>query len=292
MIAKVKGTSDVVKSPMNYTGGKYKLLKQILPLFPERIDGRFIDLFCGGLDISVNTVPSRKIIANDYNSNVIGIYNAMKKITIEELLNYIESVISSYELTITNTDGYNKFRDYYNKSLEKNPLDLFILICYSFNHQIRFNRNGDFNMPFGKDRSYFNEKIKENLIKFHKSIIDRDIIFTNNDFRDIKVNKLKQNDFVYCDPPYLITCASYNEQDGWNETCERDLYRLMDELDKNGIMFAVSNVISNKGKVNDILLEWSRKYNVHHLSKTYSNCSYHAKDRDSTTTDEVLITNY
>jgi hypothetical protein len=66
----------------------------------------------------------------------------------------------------------------------------------------------------------------------------------------------------------------------------------MDELNENGIMFAVSNVISNKGKVNDILFEWSKKYNVHHLSKTYSNCSYHAKDRDSTTTDEVLITNY
>ena len=281
----------LIKSPMNYTGGKYKLLKQILPLFPDSVEGRFIDLFCGGCDIAIN-VKGNKIIANDINKKVIEIYQQMQKMNIDDILVYISSKIEEYGLTITNSEGYNKFRDMYNDSETKNPLDLFILICYSFNHQIRFNRDGKFNMPFGKERSYFNDVIKKNLIEFHKKITDKDIVFTNFSFTDLKVEKLKENDFVYCDPPYLITCASYNEQDGWNETSERELLSKLDEINEKKVKFALSNVLSNKGKNNDILIEWSKKYFVNHLNHTYSNCSYHAMDRDKTTTDEVLITNY
>ena len=106
------------------------------------------------------------------------------------------------------------------------------------------------------------------------------------------LSTLTEEDLVYCDPPYLITCASYNEQDGWNETKERELLSLLDELDERGIKFALSNVLENKGKTNEILKEWSKKYTIHHLNNTYGNCNYHAKDKSSNTTDEVLITNY
>lgn len=49
------------KSPMNYLGNKYKLLEQILPLFPKNID-TFVDLFAGGLDVSLNTIAKNYII--------------------------------------------------------------------------------------------------------------------------------------------------------------------------------------------------------------------------------------
>lgn len=150
----------MIKSPMNYTGGKYKLLEQILPLFPEHIDGDFIDLFCGGCDVAINA-NAKRIIANDINTNVIEIYDKFQQRDLDFILNYIENMIETYGLSITNADGYNEFREYYNNCVSKNPLDLFILICYSFNHQIRFNKEGKFNMPFGKDRSYFNETLKK-----------------------------------------------------------------------------------------------------------------------------------
>lgn len=276
---------------MNYTGGKYKLLPQILPYFPETVSGRFIDLFCGGLDIAINVNNCRKIIANDFNKCVIDIYTCMQKMKIEEVLSHISKRIEEYSLTIENADGYNRFRKFYNYG-DRNPIDLFVLICYSFNHQIRFNSNGEFNMPFGKNRSYFNDKIKENLISFHNKIVSNNVVFTNKDFSSLKVNKLTSNDFVYCDPPYLITCATYNENEMWNEDKEKRLYQLLDDIDKSGVKFALSNVLQNKGKENEILKNWCEKYNVYHLSKTYSNCSYHAIDKDKTTTDEVLITNY
>ncbi|MFZ7323394.1 DNA adenine methylase, partial [Avibacterium volantium] len=55
--------AEYIKSPMNYMGGKFKLLKQITPLFPKGID-TFVDLFAGGVNVGIN-VPSKKLIIND-----------------------------------------------------------------------------------------------------------------------------------------------------------------------------------------------------------------------------------
>ena len=284
-----------VKSPMNYTGGKYKLLPQILPLFPSEID-TFVDLFTGGGNIAVNINNANKIIANDFETRIIEIYKTFQKYEIDELIKTIELAIQRFGLTIENADNFNNFRTYYNKHIEDAysfimPVMLYVLICYSFNHQFRFNSKGEFNMPFGKNRSQWNNTMKKNLINFHKAITEKNIIFTNKDFTELKLDKLKPNDFVYCDPPYLITCATYNEKDGWNEQRERDLLNLLDNLDSKSVKFALSNVLFSKGKTNDILIEWSKKYVVHHLDYTYQNCNYHTKDKESKP-DEVLITNY
>ena len=290
-----------VKSPMNYTGGKYKLLHQIEPLFPEDIN-LFVDLFTGGGNIADN-VKANKIVANDCEENIIGIYKTFQGYdNVDELIGQIEEIIKTYGLTIDDTEAYNKFRKDYNclKTSQGNysPLSsyninilLYVLICYSFNHQYRFNSKGEFNMPFGKERSQWNENMKNNLIKFHRRIKEKDIVFLNKDFRQLKVDKLGNDDFVYCDPPYLITCATYNEKDGWNQKCEEDLLKLLDELDTKKIKFALSNVLYSKGKTNDLLIEWSKKYTVHHLDYTYQNCNYHTKDKTNKS-DEVLITNY
>lgn len=286
--------SNYIKSPMNYTGGKYKLLPQILPFFPTEIN-TFVDLFTGGGNIAVN-VNANKIIANDFEPHIIGIYKTFQKYEIEELIKTIEVAIQTFGLTIENADNFNNFRAYYNKHIEDGysfimPIMLYVLICYSFNHQFRFNSKGEFNMPFGKNRSQWNNTMKKNLINFHKVITEKNIIFTNKDFNELKIDKLSSNDFVYCDPPYLITCATYNEKDGWNENSERKLLELLDKLNSQSVKFALSNVLFSKGKTNDILIEWSKKYNVHHLDYTYQNCNYHTKDKESKP-DEVLITNY
>ena len=290
-----------VKSPMNYTGGKYKLLHQIEPLFPEDIN-LFVDLFTGGGNIAVN-VKANKIVANDCEENIIGIYKTFQGYdNVDELIGQMEEIIKTYGLTIDDTEAYNKFRKDYNclrtSQGDYSPLSsyninilLYVLICYSFNHQYRFNSKGEFNMPFGKERSQWNENMKNNLIKFHQRIKEKDIVFLNKDFRQLKVDKLGNDDFVYCDPPYLITCATYNEKDGWNQECEEDLLKLLDELDTKKIKFALSNVLYSKGKTNDLLIEWSKKYTVHHLDYTYQNCNYHTKDKTNKS-DEVLITNY
>lgn len=279
---------EYVKSPLNYTGGKYKLLPQLLELFPKQVN-TFVDLFAGGGNVSVN-VKAEKVVFNDLMWQVPEMLQEFKKIGVEESLRKIDGYISSYDLSKENKEGYLALRELYNKG-KSDPLMLYTLICYSFNNQIRFNNKGAYNMPFGKDRSSFNPTLREKFITFVQRLQSMEIQFSSKDFRELDLDTLGENDFVYCDPPYLITVASYNENGGWGEQAERDLLAKLDTLDKAGVKFGLSNVFESKGKENIILKEWAKGYTVHYLDHTYSNCSYHKKDKQSKNI-EVFITNY
>ena len=43
---------------------------------------------------------------------------------------------------------------------------IFILVCYSFNYQMRFNNNHQYNSSFGKEASTMNDSIRSNLNRF------------------------------------------------------------------------------------------------------------------------------
>ena len=107
------------------------------------------------------------------------------------------------------------------------------------------------------------------------------------------LSALGPQDFVYCDPPYLITTGSYNDGNrgfkNWGRKEEEQLYRLLNDLNERNIRFALSNVLVHKGEINESLLEWSKGYNVIHLNSNYANASYNTRRGDS---DEVLIVNY
>lgn len=277
---------ELIKSPLNYTGGKFKLLPQILPLFPNDIN-TFVDLFAGGCNVSIN-VKAKSVIANDFMKQIIDLYKSWQTNKIDEVYNHMFMRINKFNLSKENKEGYLQMRELYNK--ERNPLDLYVLICYSFNNSIRFNSNGDFNIAFGKDRSDFNIALQKRLKIFIERI--KNIKFFDKSFEDIKLDKLKQNDFLYADPPYLITVANYNENGGWNEDLEIKLLNKLDEANSKNIKFALSNVLEHKGKSNDILKEWSKKYKVHYLNHSYGNCNYQTKDKSKNSSIEVLITNY
>ena len=89
----------LIKSPLNYTGGKYKLLPQILPYFPDGID-TFYDLFCGGCNVGIN-VKANKVICNDYNSFVIDLFNEFNNNTEEKIIKHIEGRIEEFKLSKT-----------------------------------------------------------------------------------------------------------------------------------------------------------------------------------------------
>ena len=166
------------------------------------------------------------------------------------------------------------------------------MLTHAFNYQIRFNKNGEYNMPFGKNRSSFNPNLEKNFIEFSNAISDKNITFCSSDFKKLKLDCLTNKDFIYLDPPYLLGCASYNESDGWNETQERELLNLCDMADKSNIKFGISNVLMHKGKSNDILIEWSKKFNIYYLDKDYNNCNYQDIARKNNKTVEVFICNY
>lgn len=277
-----------IKSPMNYVGGKYKLLPQIFPLFPEKIN-IFVDLFCGGFNVGVN-VNANKIIGNDLCKEVIEVYKGIQREGTNNSLALIKNEIQKYNLNKTNEEGFKAIRDYYNKG-NKNWYIFYAMLTHAFNYQIRFNKQGDYNMPFGRNRSYFNPNMEKNFINFSNAIANKKIQFTNCSFETLNINNLTSDDFVYLDPPYLITCASYNENDGWNESKERQLLDLCDNLNARGVKFALSNVLEHKGLKNELLISWASKYNIHYLNYNYNNCNYQDNNKNNKTV-EVLITNY
>jgi DNA adenine methylase len=282
---------SLVKSPLNYTGGKYKLLSQILKFFPKEID-TFVDLFGGGFNVGVN-VKANKVIYNDQIDYLVEIFEYFKKHDIDLLLEEINHLINEFDLSLFNQKGYNQLRSEYNSS--KSPMKLFTLTCYSFNHQIRFNSKHEFNAPFGINRSCFNDRIKNNLIRFCNQLKSKDVEFSNLSFENFRVTDLNSKDLVYCDPPYLITTGSYNDGkrgfNGWTETEELLLLQFLDTLDELGVKFALSNVLEHKGVKNQILIEWSKKYNVHRIDSNYENSNYQSKNTEFKSL-EVLITNY
>lgn len=303
----------VIQSPLNYTGGKYKLLPQILPLFPKS-PGQVVDLFCGGCNVGIN-VDCSKVRFNDRSSYLTGLFEVLKAGDKQRITRRIKEIIKRYGLTRSdqhsyqyygcdsadglgrcNKEGYLRLRKDFNALRVQDEdyyLMLYVLIVYSFNNQIRFNSRGEFNLPVGKRD--FNVKMQRKLNDFIDRLKNGDYEFTNMDFREIRPEDYDENSFFYVDPPYLITCATYNERDGWTENDERDLLGYLDRLHERGIRFALSNVLENKGRQNELLYQWLEangdRYRAVNLDYSYMNSNYQIKDKTSVTR-EVLVINY
>ena len=219
---------NLIKSPLNYVGGKYKLLGDILPLFPEKVN-TFVDLFGGGGNVSVNA-NSNNFIYNDIETHVTDLLQHLHATDVNETVTAIDKLIEKFDLSKTNAEGYNALRDYYNQD-PNDPMVFYTLVCYAFNNQIRFNKNGQYNMPFGKNRSSFNDTLRAKFVAFVEALHNKDCTFSNKDFRDFDFSSLGTDDFVYADPPYFNSVAAYNENGGWTEEHEKALLSILDDLD-------------------------------------------------------------
>ena len=302
---------NYISSPLNYIGGKARILDQILPFMPTDID-IFVDLFCGGCNVGMN-VPAGYTIYNDTSKPLIGLIKALKRMKNETIIKRINELIDEFEFSRTRdhnfkyyggdankgVSAYNrekflllreKFNTYPKKDNQYYIL-LYTLILFGFNNQLRFNDNGEFNLPVGKRD--FNTAIEAKLVRFLNALRLQDCEFQTKDFRRFDFTNLTVNSLVYCDPPYLITTATYNEKDGWNEQDELDLLAILDKLSERGIKFALSNVLQHEGKENIVLQEWigRNNYVVHELFMDYHYSNYQKKSKKAES-QEVFITNY
>lgn len=309
----MKITDELIQSPLNYIGGKFKLLPQILPLFPDDIE-QFVDLFCGGGNVGIN-VRANQVLFNDSDRSVFSLLRTFQTTDKAELFSEIDRIIDAYGLSRSDTNSYGfygcqsssglgpfnktrflKLRSDFNSMSERNAsyyLMLYVLVVFSFNNQIRFNSRGEFNLPVGKRD--FNPRMRAKLSHFIDRLQSKRCSLSCTDFSELDPAGLTNRDFVYMDPPYLITCATYNEQGGWNEQSEARLLAYIDELHARGVRFALSNVLRSKGRENRLLIEWLNRnrnaYRAVGLNYTYSNSNYQTKDRVSGS-EEVLVINY
>lgn len=275
----------IEKSAFPYTGNKFKLMEQLIPMFPRNISN-FHDVFTGGGTVALNaTHLADKVYAYDPSKQVIDINKYIQSTSVSSVcMNKIVSEVSKE--TMSYEAMYYNDRDVYNKSVDLGCPDnrlLYTLICRSFNNQIRFNKKGHFNLPYGKRYTFDAQTYN----RHHK--ISKDIIFTNCSYRRAFDFDFDDRSFIYLDPPYLLTCATYNK--GWTEVDEKRLYKLLDALSFSNVKWALSNVDRHKGLYNNILIDWclNMGYTRTILDKNYDNCSRWKTKKD---TREVLITNY
>ena len=297
----------IERSPLFYVGDKYRLMRQLIDLFPKKINN-FYEPFVGGGTVFLN-IEAKKYFLNDLDKHLVNIhklliFNAKNP---EKFFKDVEKIIYKYKLSRSykenivpdslkkefkkiyyakfNKNGYEKLRESVNKNKKNDPLVLYILLIYGFNRMLRFNGGGKFNLPVGNVD--FNKNVVNALNNYFNFTQNKKINFTSMDFRKFfnKSDYLK-DDFLYIDPPYLITASEYNKF--WDKKSEIDLLDLIDELNKKGVRFALSNVTHYNGSKNDLLIKWMKKYKIHKIKSNY--ISYHNNNKKKI--KEVLITNY
>lgn len=292
--------NEIIISPIFYMGNKKKLInKGLIELFPKNIH-RIIELFAGSAIVSMNT-KADEFIVNDIDSNLYDLYNLFKTTDSRDIISHIQNKIDEYGLARERTKrnqfddkqkinlyktAYMNLRKYYNNN--RNVLDFYTLMFYSFSQQFRFNSKGEFNMPCGND--CFSDKNEDYIRNGCNFFSKPQVKIANLDFKQLKVSRLQKDDFVYLDPPYFNTTATYNENNGWNENDEFSLYELCEQLNDSGIKWGMSNVFSCKDKINTHLINWCEKHNwnVYQFDKfTYMACG-----KGNSNATEVFITNY
>ena len=297
-------------SPLNYIGGKARILDQLLPVFPEQIN-TFVDLFCGGCNVGINT-KANNYVYNDSNRELIGLLKMFLRLNTSTILKRMDEIVEHYGFSKTkdhnfayyggnpmkgvsryNKDPFLRLRQDYNNSPRNNQhyVMLYALVVFGFNNQMRFNDKGEYNLPVGKRD--FNEVIRRKLEVFVDKLKAQQPVIQNKDFRRFDINQLDNQSIVYLDPPYLISTATYNEGGGWTEKDELDLLDFMDNLNARGIRFALSNMLEHKGRKNQLLIDWigQRDLQVVDIIMDYSNSNYHVEGKTSGTV-EVLVKNY
>lgn len=299
--------NKVYRSPLFYVGDKYKLIAEIKQHFPKNIN-KFIEPFVGGGSVFLNT-EAEEYLLNDIDNYI---YNLHKLLTNQSknpllFLGEIENIIDSFGLSKSfredlvpkslkeewkktyyakyNKVGFDNLKKEFNSNETTDYFKLYVLLIFGFNRMLRFNSTGKYNLPVGNVD--FNNNVINALNDYFRLTDNKNINWYNLDYKKfIQKIKIDTNDFIYFDPPYLITFSEYNKL--WNERNEIDLVEMLNNLNSQNIKWAISNVTEYKNKTNSIFLEWSKQYNVFPIKSNY--ISYH--DNTVKIFNEVLVTNY
>ncbi len=266
-IEKKPNNEVIYESPLNYIGSKAKIIPPIKQnIIPANT---FIDVFGGGFNVGINSNYNH-LIYNDINFIVKELISSFRDYDTYDYIMYVKKFIEKHNLEKGNKETYIATRAYYN-NLPDNKKDirmLFAIILYSFQQQIRFNSNFEYNNPVGV--RWFNDCILSKLISFSRMIKECDVTFLSLDYIELpKVIDLTNNYFVYLDPPYKLTTGSYNDGKrgfkGWDDKLELELFQFIDNLTTQNIPCMLSYVLEHKGEKNTALEDWINRNNYTYI---------------------------
>ena len=229
------------KPLLKWAGGKRQLLPTLIKRMPERYNTYF-EPFLGGGALLFALQPKSAYV-NDLNSELINTYLVVKNKPQElfiELEKHEKNHGHDYFYEIRNLDRTDEFST-------KTDVELAARIIYlnhtCFNGLYRVNRKGYFNTPLGRYKKP-NILDKENITSVHKYFNGNNVNLYNDDYKKI-LKKVKQNDFVYLDPPYdpISKTESFTGYTsvGFSRDDQIKLKEECDRLNRIGAFFMVSN---------------------------------------------------
>jgi DNA adenine methylase len=203
-VAELVASRSAPRPPLKWAGGKRWLVPYVIRLWNPYRDHRLVEPLCGGLAISLGLTPERTLI-NDINPHAINFYRWLRK-----------GLRISIEMQNEKVHFYAG-RERFNQMIRLGEADsdeaasLFYYLnrtCY--NGLCRFNRKGEFNVPFGRYKKLI---YKTDFTEYVSTFAHWE--FTCVDFEKIP---LEAGDFIYADPPYDVEFTQYSKEDfGWDD---------------------------------------------------------------------------
>ncbi len=295
---------DVVRPFVKWAGGKGSLIPQITKYYPFELKNgrieRYVEPFVGGGAVLIDILQKYEVqeaYAFDINKDLINCYNVIK-FNVEDLIQKLEKKEKEF-LSLDNEKRKNYFydvREEYNsyileaESNVKRASEFIFLNRTCFNGLYRVNRNGKFNVPFGK---YKNPTICDSSNLRNLSKLIKDVLFEYGDYKKSE-EIIDRNTFVYFDPPYRPLSdtsgfTSYTKED-FNDEKQKELAEYFNLLSTRNAKLMLSNSNPKNVNENDNFFEdIYRGFNINEVSaKRMINSNSEGRGEIS----ELLITNY
>ena len=248
----------VITPPIKSQGIKTKLVPWIKEILPNT-KGKWIEPFLGTGVVAFN-MGFKKALLNDTNPHIIKLYREIQEgvITPQKVKSYLEA--EGEKLKNAEDNGYEHFRfikDRFNKN--PNSLDFIFLSRAGFNGMMRFNRKGEWNIPFCKKPERFAQayitKIVNQVARV-SHVIKPEWKFTNKQFLEI-IPLANKDDIIYCDPPYYGRYVDY--YNGWTEDDEELLFN---QLKETNAKFILSTWHHNDYRKNEMITKFWNYFNI------------------------------
>lgn len=265
-----------MKPMLKYSGGKSKELKYYLNYIENEKFDRYFEPFFGGGATYFALEPKNAII-NDINSKLINFYVDVKNnfeqlklelYKLEKLYKENQFEYQSKKSISPNEKVVNKNEDlYYQMRKEFNyPTGVylhgtvyFFINKTAYSGMIRYNKKGEYNVPFGRYKNFNTDLINEN----HHILLQNTEIF-NTDYSEI-FNMATPNDIMFLDPPYDCIFNDYGNiesEDGFNEDDQRRLAQNFINLDTRALMVIAKTPLTEELYRNFIIDEYDKIYSV------------------------------
>lgn len=270
--------------PIKIQGIKTKLVPLIQKSVSLSTDSVWIEPFMGSGVVGFNIAAKEAIFA-DKNPHIIEFYNRIKEkdITSQNVRIFLEQ--EGKMLEQGGAEYYYCVRERFNE--KHDALDFLFLNRACFNGMIRFNKNYEFNVPFGHKPQRFSKAYVTKIVNQVKHVEDlmktHSWTFICQSFEET-IAMAGEHDFIYCDPPYIGRHVDY--YDSWDEASE---LALRNALVQSNAKFMVSTWDHNDYRQNEYLdAVWGF---CHKVTREHF---YHvgAKEENRKPMIEALLTNY